>query len=453
VRNFLKERYLNIIKNNRNLIANITGSIGVKGLSLIVSLITLPAYMNYFEDKKTLGLWFSLLSILNWILVFDIGIGNGLRNHLVEALVEEDYLKAKKYISSAYFIIGLVSLVIIVMGYIGVGLCNWNTILNISDQIVKNNLLVMVVRLVFIGVVLQFFLKLILSILYAMQKTALSNFISLLSQSLVLLFVLTFKAGDIKSSLLYLSTVYILTINVPLIFATIFVFLKPLKQSKPNFKYYVREYANSIMQLGYMFFWIQITLLVINSSNEFLITRLFGPEDVVEYQVYNKIFGLFLMFFSIFTTPIWSSITKAVNENRINWIKKMYKFLNVSAIIVCIGCFAIVPAFRYIVNIWLGTGKVRVDISIALLFAIFNSLMIFIYSATCIANGIGKLKTQMFCNTFAAIIKIPLTIFFSNIIGSWISIVLVNIIIMFPVVVIQPILIVKQLGLVSSNEN
>ncbi|SDX26958.1 lipopolysaccharide biosynthesis protein [Paenibacillus sp. CF384] len=441
------------IKKNKSLFLNIVSSVGIKGLSMIVSLLTVSAYMFYFSDQQVLGVWFVLVSILTWILTFDFGIGNGLRNYLVEALVEKDTIKVKKYISSAYILLGSVSILIILLGYIIIGLLNWNSILNVHVEVLENKFLILVIRIIFIGIVLQFFLKLILSVLYAMQKTALSNLISLLSNTLILLFVIIYKVEDVKSALINLSIIYIIAMNMPLVIVTIIVFIFPLRQSKPNLKFWSQEYASKVMKLGYMFFWVQITLLIINLTNEFIIIRLFGPQFVVEYQVYNRFFMLFLTLFSILTIPIWSAVTKAFKENNIGWIRKTYKYLNITALVVSIFCFASVPLLQYIVNFWIKGNAFVVDFSTAFLFATFNSLMIFTYSVTCIANGIGNLKTQMYCNTIAAIAKFPLIWFLSQFIDDWPAIVFVNIIIMLPSLVFLTIAIRRQLFTLTKDNS
>ena len=87
------------IRNNKNLAANIFGAFAIKGLGMVVSLLTMPYYIDYFGNNTVLGLWFTILTVLNWILSCDIGIGNGLRNYLTEALSQNNRVKARNLIS------------------------------------------------------------------------------------------------------------------------------------------------------------------------------------------------------------------------------------------------------------------------------------------------------------------------------------------------------------------
>ena len=442
---------INKIKNNKELFLNIIGSVGIKGLSIIINVLTLPAYLHYFGDQKILGLWFAILSVLNWVLTFDLGIGNGLRNYLVEALFDKDEKKAKMFISSAYISIGCVALFLGILGYIIIDNSNWNSIFNISENIIGNNVLVWVIQLIYIGIILQLFLRLILSILYALQKTAISNFISLLSNSLILLFLVTYNNNDVIISLQIIAVVYFLAINIPLIIASLVVFAGTLKESRPSLSYFHIGYSKKILNLGLMFLGIQLSLLVINSTNEILIIRLFEPEDVVIYQAYFKIFSIFLILISLITIPIWSAVTKAYKEKRIDWIKKIYRYLNISALVISIFCFATVFIFQEIVNIWLGKNAFEVDMFSVSIFALYNMVMLFALSSACIANGTGKLKLQMTTFLFAAIIKIPLVILLSSTIQNWIIVMIINIIIMIPYIVLQPIVIFRDLRVQIDN--
>lgn len=62
-------------KESRRLLINVLGNYLSKGGAMIVSLLVMPAYMRYFKSKAVLGMWFTVIQLLNWIMLFDFGIG------------------------------------------------------------------------------------------------------------------------------------------------------------------------------------------------------------------------------------------------------------------------------------------------------------------------------------------------------------------------------------------
>jgi O-antigen/teichoic acid export membrane protein len=433
------------IKNNKDTIVNIVGSFWIKGLSMVVGLVTVSAYMQYFSDQVLLGVWFTMLSVLHWILTFDVGIGNGLRNHLVRTLVARNHIATKRYISSAYIMVGAILLPASIIIIVLIGKMDLNAFFQVSSGLISSKNLIVAVRISYAGIALQLYLKIVVSILYSLQRTALANSLALLTNILILLFVHYSLQKAPTSDMVLLSTVYALAVNVPLLLATIYVFKSSLKISRPNYKYFVLSYAKEIISIGYKFFAIQIALLIINLTNEIMIARLFSPEFVVEYQVYNKIFVLFLTVFSILTIPIWSLITKAFHENNMSWIQTANRSLNYTALVISTASFIVIIVFQWLVDLWLGARAINIDPMVAVLFAIFYSIMIFIYASNCVANGISYLKPQLICFTGAALLKIPLSIGLVGIWPEWSSIMLANIIIMLPCVVFQPIFIRRRL--------
>jgi O-antigen/teichoic acid export membrane protein len=433
-------------ENNRIILNNVVGAFLVKGGALFVSLITMPAYIKYFDDQHILGLWFTILSVLSWILTFDLGIGNGLRNHLVHALIAKNDLLAKKYISSAYIVIGAVVFLLSFSSIILFRLINWNIVFNISPNLISKETLYITVCIVFGGIMLQFLFKLITSILYAMQKSALINFLSLITSVIILIYVSFAKSTDISTNLISLGIVYLLAVNIPLLITTIVVFSTKLKNSKPNIKYFGQKYATDVMKLGGIFFWVQIMYMVITTTNEFLITWLTGPEMVVEYQIYNKLFTLIGTLFALGLTPIWSIVTKAISEKNYEWVKRLYKKLKKVALIAVIFEFAMIPFLQFGINVWLGENAIQVNYLYAAVFAGSGSIFIWNGVLTSIANGLGELKIQSIFFTIGAIIKIPISWILVSAFDSWISIIVANIIAMSLFSIIQPIWLNKYLN-------
>ena len=85
---------------DKNVLRNILGAFAVKGGSLVISVVLLPLYLRFFQNQEILGIWYTILSVLNWVILFDLGLGQGLRNQLPKALLKNDKKLAKEYIST-----------------------------------------------------------------------------------------------------------------------------------------------------------------------------------------------------------------------------------------------------------------------------------------------------------------------------------------------------------------
>ena len=440
-------------QDNKILATNILSTFGIKGVALIISLLSTPAYARYFmndtPDGIVVGVWFTLISVFSWILNFDFGIGNGLRNKLVKAFVEKDQDKQKKLISSGYIMLGFVSLIVLVVGCILIPFLNWNKLLNISSEFLTANTLIFSVIIVFTGIIFQFFLKIITSILYALQKTALPSLLTLIS-SITLLLYLVIARGKIASNdtaMIWLSVAQIVTVNLPLLIATIVVFATLLKNVKPSRKYYHKECAKEVTSLGLEFFAIQICLLVINSTNELLITRLFGPNYVTEYTYYNKWFHMIIVFFTLLVQPMWSAVSKSHEQNDYHRIKRIYKIFNVIAATFVLGSICLSLILQPIMNIWLKEHTIKVEFLTCVYFILMISATLFSTSATCIANGTNRLKCQIICCIIGAIIKIPLTILLAKMFkDNWEMVILAQALILLPLAIAQPIVVTKFLN-------
>ncbi|MEG0409161.1 MAG: hypothetical protein RR623_09835 [Bacilli bacterium] len=323
--------YINEIKKNEKdkvILYNVIGAFAIKGVALSISIFSMPLYISYFNNEFVLGLWFTILSVLSWIFNFDLGLGNGLRNNLVELLILKDKNEIKKHISSSYFIISIAALITIIIGTIIFLFFNLNNMFNISESLISSKYLLMSIMILFVGTIISFILKLINSILYALQRSAINDLILLISNAIPIIFIIFFKSTNIEYKLIVLSIVYVISICMPLIIATIVVFkTKPLNQCFPRIKYFSKTIAKKVFTLGSTFFIVQIAFMLITATNEMIISNFFSPTYVVEYQIYNKLFTLIGSFILIGLTPIWSGVTKAFAQGDYNWIVKINKLL------------------------------------------------------------------------------------------------------------------------------
>lgn len=442
----LKAKITNLSDNDKIVYRNVIGAFLVKGGALVVSLCTLPAYISFFNNEEVLGVWYTILSLLNWILNFDLGIGNGLRNHLSESLSLGDKEETKRYISSAYFSIGIIIIVACLLFPIVIHFINLNSLLNIDYSIVSSHSLYIAAIIVLVGVLIQFWLKLINSILYALQKSSINNFLVLCTNTMILVIVLIFPSGSNETNVIVMAVVHALAVALPLLFTTIIIFSGKLRYAIPNIKYITQSHIKKVLSLGGTFFFIQIAYMVIMSTNEFLITQTSGNIYVVEYQAYYKLYSLGSTVFALALTPIWSVITKAKTEGNYTWIMSTYKKFMLLAIIFYAGEFLIIPIMRPLINIWIGADALpSISILTSVLFAILGCLMILNSILSSIANGMGDLKIQTICFLIGAIVKVPLSILLVELTNRWDGVIIANIICVGLYCLIQPLLIKRMI--------
>ncbi len=450
----IKNKIRNLIKNEKNkeIFTNSFGAMIIKGIGFIISFVSMPLYIRYFDNQVVLGIWYTIISMLNWIFTFDLGLGNGLRNMLVGTFVKKEDEKAKVYISSAYAITIIIVTIIGVLGMIAIQRINWQSILNVSEELISNDILKLSINMLFIGILMSFILKLINSILYALQKSAVNNLTAFFTSLIPMLYMIFAKSQTIEQNLIKLSIVNVIANCLPLIIATIYVFSKPLKRCIPNVKSISKKIGISILKFGSLFFIVQITFMLITSTNEIIITNLFGPDQVVEYQIYYKIFTATSTIFSLLLSPIWSAVTKAITEKDYKWILKLNNYLYKISIVASLCEFLIIPFLQIFINIWLKENAIQVNYIYSMIFALFGSIFIFNVVSTTIANGVGKLKTQLYCYTIGIVIKIPIIILLKLIFNSWIVTIVTNIIILGVFCIIQNINIKKYLKLEMNAE-
>ena len=285
---------------------------------------------------------------------------------------------------------------------------------------------------------LQFFLRLINSVLYALQLSSVNNALALLSNIIILLAINIIPHTNAETDLLRLAYVNILAVNIPLVIATIIVFFSKLKDCKPRLLYYKKEYARTILGMGIVFFVLQFASVLIGNTNEFLISHFCQVSDVVEYQPYYKLTNVCITIFGLAMTPIWSAVTKGMANKDFLWIRRLYTSLLGLAIVAGVAMMGLVPLLPYIVKVWLGDGYV-IKTGYTILFVIYSAFAIWNSVNSTIANGLGVLKAQAIFLTFGAILNIPLSYILAATTNSWIGIVCANIISYIPVCVTQPV--------------
>lgn len=422
---------------NRHMLEKSFGTMFVKGLYMLIQLLAMPSYLLFLGDNRLSGVWLTLTSFINWIVCFDLGIGNGLRTEIVLLIKKDDVKCTKEYISTSYFVILCIVILLIFCGGAAIFYLPVNQLFNISKSIVSESCFKISLFVVLCGMALQLLCNLVSSILYAFQKAVLPGLLNLLSAIIVLFYVKMPFHYSSDRRFLHLCIVYAVSINLPSAIATFIFFLNKWKKYRPSFFSVKKSLFPSVIRLSGKFFVLQIIWIVISKSNEFLILKLSAADAVVEYQIYYKIFSLVSTFAVVAMTPVWSAVSKAVTENNFVWIHKTYHVLILASVMGTFLELLIMLPLQWLVKVWLGQEAIIINQQIAFLFAINNAILIFHAANTNIANGMVNLKVQLYFYPIAAVLNIVFAIIMVGLLGHWIGVVISNIITLMPCEFIQ----------------
>jgi O-antigen/teichoic acid export membrane protein len=379
-----------------------------RGLGIGLNFFVIPVTLSLLSTDKY-GIWITLQSVFSWITLFDIGIGNGLRNKLAIALSQKDMLNAKKYISTGYFIIALIGFFLIIILLVGVNLVNWRVIFK-SDLLTNKEYQ----RLILISIsslILCFVLGLINQILSAFQKNSYTNLISIMSNSMFIALIFAFRQS-FQSDLISVATCYFLCLIISYILITLGFFIYN-RSVLPGIKYIELEKIADILKLGGSFFIVQIAVLLIFSIDNFLILQLLGPSAVAQYNIVYRVFSIFTIGFGIIMGPLWSAFTEANEKNDVVWIKNIIRKLHLALVPLVISLVIVSIFFNRLLILWLPRDKsfnTQTLLIVCMAFFVLVSIWNNIYASY--LNGVSETKVQVRTAVIGALINIPLAIVF-----------------------------------------
>ena len=393
---------------------NIVLSFGIKAADTLMYMLLVPLTLGYLNEYEY-GIWLTINSILMWINSFDIGLGNGLRNKLAEALAKDDKQLCKEYVSTSIIMLLFIMLLLLLGGLLISNIINWYTILGVSQSAVSNLDQIIFVSYGFFC--LNFVLKIIGSIYLALQLTAVNNFFTCFSHAIALLaiFVLT---KTTESSLMYVAIAYSAAAPLTYLIAYPFTFFGKYRFMSPALTCFKKDLLGSLFSMSILFFVIQLGSLLLFSTANLIISHLFGPNNVTPYNIAYKYFSLITIVVSLVIAPMWSATTDAYASGDMEWIRKTVKTINkmLCACFIVIICMVAVSPFVY--SLWIG-DSLLIPFKMTVLVALYIFVLLFSMTYSYFLNGMGFLRVQSINTIIVGILFIPLSIWLGKSVGLY----------------------------------
>ena len=402
---------------------NIAGSFLIKGWNCIIQFFLVPLILKCLNQYEY-GIWATIYSMLIWIDYFDIGIGNGLRNKLAEAMAAENLARAQRLTSTTFLMLGIIIIPIVCLLIAVVKNIDCYVVFNVSSDLVPNLREILYASITIVGG--TFIFKFIGNIYLGLQMPAVNNFLLAAGRTLSLIGIGILAFSD-NHSLLHVAVVYTIT---PLI---IYLIAYPITFHhypflRPSFKKFDYKELKELYNLGVKFFFVQIGGAVLFASSNLLISNIVSPSQVTPYQISYYYFNIPLIIFTIISTPVWSATTDAYTKGEWDWIIKMEQKMRLIMILSFILIILMIIISPIVYQLWIG-HKVKIDMVLSTLMGLYIAVLIFSLCYSNFLYGIGKIWLSTVITVIEAVIFLPIAYAFGNkygVIGIIESLTLVN---------------------------
>lgn len=296
----------------RRLLRAVLAGVAGRTATLVAPLLATPAMLAHLGDAD-FGFWITGISITGIAAVADLGIANGLLTKVAAAYGGSQSDLIRRYLSSAYAALAVISAGIFLLGLACSWLSGWPTIVTI--------------------VLLTFILGMPGSIfyqfLYGIQQVPLVNALLVASASAAVVSCLIAIGMSAPPWLAVLSygVPYVL---VP--YGGALFFFSRNRHFRPSLGSVRWEDCSSLLHLGAGFFVLSILTGIGMNADNVIIAMVTGPEAVAAYSIPMRLGSVLMAFVMTIFIPLWGANGEALARHEYAWVRRTTRTMSILGI-------------------------------------------------------------------------------------------------------------------------
>lgn len=400
------------------------------GVRFLVSIFTVPILLNYLGAEKY-GVYITISSWITFLGFLDFGLGKSLLNKVAAADGLSDRELARRNISSGILLLLAAALILGLIFIFIAPYISWeNVISNVSADLLEQTQPAIILLILLFLVNLP--LGLVQSIQVGHQEGYISSLWWLLGTILgfVGIILVTVLGGGIYGVVLvtFGSVVLANVLN------WIEFFGIRHREFSPRISLFDKQLSVQLVRYGVLFFILQITSAIGFQTDNLIIAKFLGPDQVTYYSIPAKLFSIIPIVLGVLLNPFWAAYGEALAHHDYSWIKKafarslyisFFASLSISILLVVFG--------QLIISYWVGED---ISVSIVLIFAlgVWNIVMSLGGPLSVLLNSHNIIGFQIVTSTLMGITNLIVSIVLVNkvgvvgvVIGSILSVLIFNI--------------------------
>jgi O-antigen/teichoic acid export membrane protein len=360
----------------------------------------------HYLGPERYGIWVTMISMLAWLSMVDLGIANGLTPALSEAFGKDRGDLAREYVATACWGLAAVAMLAGIVISILWAWIDWGRAFNIRGTELERQ--VATAMALAVGLFLANLpLSINQRIFLAYQEGATGNAWQLLNSvaGVAGIYVVTLTQG----SLVYLVLGYSGAQLLVSLACTIWLFGWSKPQLRPTVRPNLVE-AKHVLSIGGLFFICQIASLIMFQKDNILITHYLGPAEAAPYSVTWQLFFYLNAVHVLLSPYLGPGFGEAMAKGDLQWMRKAFRGYMLATCAVAVPAVALLTWFhRPVLAAWVGPNLVPTPATVYWM-AVWSLLLAILSPAVSLLVGVGRLRRYTFFNIVAALFSLIISI-------------------------------------------
>jgi O-antigen/teichoic acid export membrane protein len=394
-------------KRNKFILLSGFSTLFIKLITIGISFITIPMTLDYL-GKERYGVLLTLTTALSLMTFADLGLSNSLVNDISKAYANFDIIDAKKAISSTFFLILIISIILGLGVFFLIPLFEPLIVSQINTTINSNEITQTLLVIVF-SILFNMPLGIVQKIYDGYQESFIYQ-IFLFFASIICICILVFFI-KIKVGLPLLALAFSSINILANIMAGIYLFGLKRKELTPSFNFFSLTSGFNSIKIGLIFVLLQFFSFINLSADSLIIQHYSGIASVTSFELVKKLFSISSIFI-FFIAPMWPAFSEAIQKGDIKWAKNA--IYNSMRFLIGIAAILLLPFLLFgkkIFFLWIGPGF---EPSYIILFGfyLFSLISLFGGIVASLFNSSIFLKRQLTVVSIASISTLITKLFF-----------------------------------------
>lgn len=364
---------------------------------MVVSLMSVPLLL-YVLGTNSYGTWVTLTSLIGFISLLNLGVGDSLRNSVAAMNSTSREFVGHEFVGFFQMLCGIALLSIFVFSFL----------IPYAEIDIESR---SAAWILYTPLLLLLPLMMASNVLQGARATGLQAVLQSMSTWLFFGFVLILfwlqKTPSLEVMALAWSSFYAIGL-LSIFFLGLRVLQLPISSLT---KLSLTKFPKGRLKVGFEFLALQLASLVLYGLGNSIIFSQLGPIEVARYDVLNKIFQVALSLYTIMIGVMWSEIAKARAAADEIALARMLRMLAGAAILFAVACLSIAFYVPLIIDQWT-QHRIQVSTLEALSVAVLVAIQSLAYVGAVFMNAFEKIRPQIILAFFSIALMIPLSYFF-----------------------------------------